>query len=511
MTNITENTINTESKLCEMPAGPCVVIIFGAAGDLTNRKLLPALYNLRLNKLLPETFAIVGLSRAPKDNLSFRDELTLSMQTYATTLFDNEQWDWFKERIYYLQGNFDDHQSYVDLSQLLHTVDINHGTMGNYLFYLATAENYFEPIVEQISKVNLHQGSEEQWRHFIIEKPFGRDLPSARQLDKQLLSVLKENQIYRIDHYLGKETVQNIPIFRFGNSIFEPAWNNHYIDHIQITVAETVGVENRGGFYEKAGALSDMVPNHIFQLLSLIAMEPPTTFNADVLRNKKTELINAIRPLTADDVRHCVVRGQYGEGEIDGQSVSAYRGEHRVAPDSNMETFVAIKLMIDNWRWSDVPFYLRTGKRLPQRATEIAIKFKSPPLCLFRNSTVSNLVPNYLIMHIQPHEGISLQFGAKIPGPLLQIGSVQMDFDYQDYFGPSPSTGYETLIYDCMVGDQTLFQRDDNVEACWQVVQPIQEVWGLEKPTDFANYAAGTWGPNAANLLITGDGREWRI
>ncbi len=511
MTITVTNPINIASNLCEMPAGPCVVIIFGAAGDLTKRKLLPALYNLHLNKLLPESFAIVGLSRAAKDSAAFRDELTLSMQTYATTVFDQEKWDWFKERTYYIQGNFDDPKSYVELGSLLKTVDINHGTQGNYLFYLATAEDYFEPIVEQISRANLHQGTEEQWRHFIIEKPFGRDLASARQLNKQLLSVLRESQIYRIDHYLGKETVQNMLIFRFGNSIFEPAWNNHYIDHIQITVAETVGVENRGGFYEKAGALRDMVPNHMFQLLSLIAMEPPTTFDADVLRTKKTELINAIRPLTTHDLQSSVVRGQYGDGEIDGESVSAYRMENRVDPQSNTETFVAMKLMIDNWRWSDVPFYLRTGKRLPQRTTEVAIKFKAPPLCLFRNTAVSHLVPNYLVMHIQPHEGIALQFGAKIPGPLLQIGSVQMDFDYQDYFGPSPSTGYETLIYDCMVGDQTLFQRDDNVEACWKVVQPIQEAWNEDKAVNFPNYACGTWGPADARELMTRDGREWRI
>ena len=499
------------ADLCEVPARPCVIIIFGAAGDLTKRKLMPALYNLRLNKQLPEDFAIIGLARAEKDDDTFKEELGAAMQEYATAQLDKEQWDWFKERTYYLQGNFDDAESYQRLTQVLQSVDSKHGTQGNYLFYLATAENYFETIVEQISQVNLHKCDENQWRHFIIEKPFGRDLESAHKLNKTLLSILKENQIYRIDHYLGKETVQNILVFRFGNGIFEPAWNNHYIDHVQITVAETVGVESRGGFYETAGALRDMVPNHLFQLLSYIAMEPPITFEADSVRTKKAEVISAIRPLTHDDVRLNVIRGQYDAGQIDDQPVQGYRKENRVAPDSPVETFVAMKLMIDNWRWVDVPFYIRTGKRLAKRTTEIAIQFKSPPLCLFRNTTVSELVPNYLIMHIQPHEGISLQFGAKTPGALMQIGRVQMDFNYQDYFGPSPSTGYETLIYDCMIGDQTLFQRDDNVEAGWRVVEPIQQVWNTDKPIEFPNYASGSWGPLAAHQLLSRDGRQWRI
>lgn len=497
--------------LCEMPAPPCVIVIFGAAGDLTKRKLLPALYNMRLHKLLPDSFAIIGLSRADKDTNAFREDLAAAMREYTTAPFNEEEWRWLKERIYYLKGSFENEDSYHNLVQLLQSVDNTHGTKGNYLFYLATTEDYFETIVQKISKVHLHQGDEQQWRRFIIEKPFGHDLASAHALNQELLSILKENQIYRIDHYLGKETVQNILVFRFGNGIFEPAWNNHYIDHVQITVAESVGVESRGGFYEKAGALRDMVPNHLFQLLSLIAMEPPNNFEADAVRTKKAEVVSAIRPLTHDDVRSYVVRGQYGDGEIDGQSVQAYHMENRVASDSAVETFVAMTLMIDNWRWAGVPFYLRTGKRLPKRVTEIAIQFKSPPFCLFRNTTVSHLVTNYLIMHIQPHEGISLQFGAKTPGPLLQVGRVQMDFDYQDYFGPSPSTGYETLIYDCMTGDQTLFQRDDNVEAGWRVVEPIQQVWNMEKPIDFPNYSAGSWGPFAAYQLLARDKRQWRI
>lgn len=509
VTVVDSNSIT--SNLCEMPAGPCAIVIFGAAGDLTKRKLLPSLYNLRLNKLLPANFAVIGFSRTDIDSEAFREDLTSSMKEYASERFDNEHWEWFKERIYYVKGTFEDAEAYSNLGKMLGTVDKKHGTAGNYLFYLATSEDYFETIVENVSQANLHQGQENQWRHFIIEKPFGHDLYSARELNKKLLSVLKENQVYRIDHYLGKETVQNLLVFRFGNGIFEPTWNHNYIDHVQITVAETVGVEGRGGFYEKAGNLRDMVPNHIFQLLSFIAMEAPTCFDADVIRTKKSELISSIRPISYEDVHTNVVRGQYGEGEIDGEPVPAYNTESRVAPDSRIETFTAMKLMIDNWRWVDVPFYLRTGKRLPKRTTEIAIKFKSPPECLFRNTTVSTLRSNYLIMHIQPHEGISLQFGAKIPGPLLQVGGVQMDFDYQDYFGPSPSTGYETLIYDCMVGDQTLFQRDDNVETCWSVVQPILDVWQAEKPLHFPNYASGTWGPKAAYDLIERDGRHWKV
>lgn len=317
MTTTVINPTTIVSNLCEMPPGPCAIVIFGAAGDLTKRKLLPALYNLRLNKLLPEHFAIIGLSRADKSSESFREELTLSTSEYAASRFNQEHWNWFKERIYYVQGTFEDPHAYHNLAELLGSVDNRHGTQGNYLFYLATSEDYFETIVQRISEANLHQGNDDQWRHFIIEKPFGHDLLSARELNQKLLSVLNEKQIYRIDHYLGKETVQNILVFRFGNGIFEPTWNHHHIDHVQITVAETVGVEGRGGFYEKAGALCDMVPNHMFQLLSFIAMEPPTCFDADVIRTKKSELINSIRPLSLEDVRKNIIRGQYAPGQID--------------------------------------------------------------------------------------------------------------------------------------------------------------------------------------------------
>lgn len=502
---------DTKATRTSEPAGPCILVIFGAAGDLTKRKLMPALYNLSLHGLLPTNFAIIGVSRADKNDQSFRDEITEAMKQFATNQLDNQKWSWFQERIYYLRGNFEEADTYARLKERLTKIDQEHGANNNYLYYLATAEDYFEKIIENLSSSGLSQEKEGVWRHVIIEKPFGNDLDSACALNRRILAVLKESQIYRIDHYLGKETVQNILVFRFGNGIFEPAWNSRYIDHIQITVAESVGIEGRGGFYEKAGALRDFVPNHLFQLLSLIAMEPPRCFEADAVRDKKSELLNSIHPFTEADVRRNAVRGQYGPGTINGKSVVGYRSENRVAADSNVETFVALKLKIDSWRWGSVPFYLRTGKYLPKRATEIAIQFKNPPLPLFRDEGTDILSPNFLAMHIQPNEGISLQFGAKIPGPTVRIGQVKMNFCYKDYFGASPSTGYETLIYDCMVGDPTLFQRADNVEAGWKVVKPIQDLWASEKPTDFPNYAAGSWGPTKADELITRDGWHWRM
>jgi glucose-6-phosphate 1-dehydrogenase len=347
------------------------------------------------------------------------------------------------------------------------------------------------------------------WRRVIIEKPFGRDYESARSLNKEIREVLDEKQIYRIDHYLGKETVQNILVFRFANGIFEPIWNRRYIDHIQITVAETVGVEQRGMYYDKAGTLRDMVPNHIFQLISLTAMEPPVSFDADVVRDEQTKILRALQPMTDEEVLTRTVRGQYGEGEVHGSKVQAYRSEPMVAPDSRTETFVAMKLHIDNWRWADVPFYLRTGKALPKRATQIVIQFKRAPFVLFRRTAVNRLEPNRLILHLQPDEGISLSFGAKIPGPVVQIGGVNMNFNYTDYFNATPQTGYERLLYDCMLGDATLFQRSDMVETAWHVVAPILDVWEALPPRRFPNYAAGTWGPPEADELLSKDNRHW--
>ncbi len=501
---------NQNNELLAQPAGSCIIVIFGAAGDLTKRLLLPALYNLARSNLLPKEFAIVGVARAPLSTDDFRSKISQDIQEFATVPVDAQLWEWFEQRLYYLQGEFQDANTYSQLQNLLAQVDSECGTEGNYLYYLATASNFFSDIISQLGEVGLTREENGHWRRVIIEKPFGHDLDSARALNKNISSVLQESQIYRIDHYLGKETVQNIMVFRFGNGLFEPIWNHHYIDHVQITVAETVGVEGRGGFYEGAGAVRDMVQNHMFQLLTMVAMEPPVSFEADAVRDEKSKVLRAIQPLTPEDVLTHTVRGQYGEGTVQAESVPAYRSEPRVAENSGTETFAALKLTIDNWRWADVPFYLRTGKRLPKRVSEIAIALKRVPSLLFRQTASSRLTPNFLIIRIQPDEGIHLQFGAKIPGPAMRMGTVEMDFCYANYFGSTPSTGYETLLYDCMIGDATLFQRSDNVELGWSVVTPILDVWQALPPRDFPNYAAGTWGPKEADDLLGRDGRQWR-
>jgi len=490
------------------PGDPCVMVIFGASGDLTKRKLIPALYNLAKDNLLSKDFALVGVARNEMNTDEFRDMINKEIGDFATTKLDPQQWEWLSKRIYYISGDFADPVVYQNLSNLLSTLDKEHNTRGNYFFYLATSPSFFAPVINQLGAAGL-VSEEHGWRRVIIEKPFGRDYDSARKLNKDIRKVLDEKQIYRIDHYLGKETVQNILVFRFANGIFEPIWNRRYIDHIQITVSETVGVEQRGMYYDTAGTLRDMVPNHIFQLISLTAMEPPVSFDADVVRDEQAKILRALTPMNDEEVLSRTVRGQYGEGIVKGQKVQAYRSEPMVAPDSRTETFVAMKLFIDNWRWADVPFYLRTGKALPKRATEIAIQFKRAPFVLFRKTAVDRLEPNRLILHLQPDEGISLSFGAKIPGPVVQIGGVNMNFNYTDYFNATPQTGYERLLYDCMLGDATLFQRSDMVETAWHVVAPIQDVWDALPPRKFPNYAAGTWGPPEADELLTKDHRHW--
>jgi glucose-6-phosphate 1-dehydrogenase len=487
-----------------------VIVIFGAAGDLTKRLLLPALYNLARGNLLPKECAIVGVARAEMSTEDFRTKLSQAIQEFATVEVDDQLWQIFAQRFYYLSGNFQDANTFHQLKDLLEEIDEDWGTQGNYLYYLATASGFFCDIVQQLGSIALTHEENGQWRRVIIEKPFGHDLTSARELNQRISHVVQESQIYRIDHYLGKETVQNILVFRFGNGIFEHIWNHHYIDHVQITVAETVGVESRGGFYEGVGAIRDMVQNHLFQLLSMIAMEPPVSFDADAVRDEKSKLLKAIQPFSAEAVLTQVVRGQYGEGKIKDKAVPAYRSEARVAPDSSTETYAALKLTIDNWRWAGVPFYLRTGKRLPKRVTEIAVQFKQVPSLLFRHTSIDRLTPNFLIIRIQPSEGIHLQFGAKVPGPRVMMSGVEMDFCYANYFGTTPSTGYETLLYDCMIGDATLFQRSDNVELGWTVVEPILDVWSALPPRNFANYAAGSWGPTDAEALLARDGRHWR-
>jgi glucose-6-phosphate 1-dehydrogenase len=491
-------------------ADPCVMVIFGVTGDLTRRKLIPALYNLASQHLLSREFAVVGIGRTPMTTDEARKKLSEGFKQFATGPVDSDLWEWFVRRLHYIPGNFDDPATYDKLQETLQTVEKDHGTHGNVFFYLATAPDFFCDIVERLSSVGLMKEQNGQWRRVIIEKPFGHDLDSARALNQHLLKVVGENQIYRIDHYLGKETVQNILAFRFANGIFEPIWNRRYIDNVQISVAETVGVEKRGDYYDKAGALRDMVPNHIMQLITLSAMEPPISFEANAVRDEQAKILHAIQPFTSEDVLSKTVRGQYGEGMVDGQRVPSYRAEPGVPPDSKTETFVAMKLLIDNWRWAGVPFFLRTGKRLPSRSTHIVIEFRRAPFILFRETQVDDLMPNQLIMHIQPEEGISLRFAAKTPGPAMRLGEVDMDFNYADYFGQTPSTGYERLLHDCMIGDPTLFQRADMVEAGWSIVTPMLDVWKALPPRNFPNYPAGKWGPKEADELLERDGRSWR-
>jgi glucose-6-phosphate 1-dehydrogenase len=488
-------------------AGPCILVIFGAAGDLTKRKLAPALYNLVKANLLPGNFAIIGFSHDELSRDQFQSQLIsfLPAEDKGTA-----HWNWFIERLHYVRGGFTDPDAYAALKQCLTELDIQYGTQGNYLFYLATAPKFFAPIAEQLANAKLSVQEDNRWRRIVIEKPFGHDLESARVLNQQLKAVLKERQIYRIDHYLGKETVQNILVFRFDNAIFEPIWNRRYVDHVQITNAETVGVEQRGGYFDTAGTLRDMVPNHLMQLLSLTTMESPVSFQADAVRNEQAKVLHAIQPLDSEDVLHSSVRGQYGEGNLNGNTVPGYRNEAGVSAESRTETFAALKLCIDNWRWAGVPFYLRTGKRMAKRHTEITIQFKRTPFTIFRHTPVHELHTNRLVIQIQPAEGISLSFGAKVPGPVLRVGSVDMSFEYSKYFQAEAYTGYEVLLYDCMIGDATLFQRADMVEAGWSVVDPVLDVWKVLPPRKFPNYAAGSWGPKAADELLEQDGRMWR-
>ena len=491
-------------------APPCAMVIFGAAGDLTKRKLIPALYNVAKSNLLSREFAVIGVARADLNDDSFRLRLREDIQKYATGEVDPEVWTWLERHLYYVRGTFSDAETYERLRRCLQEVEATHGTRGNVFYYLATLPESFAEIVHHLGTAGLAQENEGHFRRVIVEKPFGRDLQSARQLNAELAQVLGEHQIYRIDHYLGKETVQNILVFRFANGIFEPIWNRQYVDHVQIMAAETVGVEGRGNYYESSGALRDMVPNHLFQLLTLTAMEPPVSFAADAVRDEQAKILQAVQPLEPEQVLRNAVRGQYGASNHAEARLPAYRSEPGVSPNSSTETYVGLRLQIENWRWAGVPFYLRTGKRMGKRTTEIAIQFKRAPLILFRDTPVDHLMPNWLVIQIQPEEGISLSFGAKVPGPVVQIGRVNMEFDYADYFGATPSTGYERLLYDCMCGDATLFQRADMVDAGWRVVSPIQDVWTALPARNFPNYAAGSWGPREADELLEREGRQWR-
>jgi len=496
---------------CLDPPGaePSIIVIFGASGDLTKRKLLPSLYNLATYGLLSPNTAIVGVARRELSPEVFRDQLTEAIAQFGTQRIDSALWAKFRERIYYCQGDFDNPTTYDKLSQLLAEAGKKHATNGNALFYLSVQPGYFGAIAEQLKASGLASEAENRWRRVIIEKPFGRDLASARTLNAKLSSALQEKQIYRIDHYLGKETAQNLLVFRLGNSMFEPIWNRRYIDHVQITVAESIGIEGRGSFYETAGAFRDVMQNHMFMLLALVAMEPPTSLSGEAVRNEKVKLLESMRLLKAEEVLQGTVRGQYGPGLVDGKKTPGYREEPNVLPASTVETFAAMKLAVDNWRWAGVPFYLRSGKRLPRRSTEIVVRFKSPPISLFTDSESDPLGPNRLIMHIQPKEGITFQVRAKTPGPSICTKGVKLEFDYHQFGTVAPTTGYEKLLYDCMVGDSTLFHRTDMVEAAWKVADPILDAWGNNPPKDFPNYAPGAWGPPAAELLMKRDNHEW--
>lgn len=483
-------------------------MIFGANGDLTKRLIVPALYNLARTGLLPSRLALVGVGHNDKTSEQWRDglrEFLEQMLSKTEQAIDESLWKAVSQNMIFLKGDFEKPETYKTLDGLLGKIDKDVGLGGNVLFYLATADRFFAPIAGKLGEAGLVK-DDKGFRRVIVEKPFGHDLQSARDLNAYLLNYLKEDQIYRIDHFLGKETVQNIMALRFANGLFEPIWNRDRIDHVQITVAESIGIEGRGNFYEKTGALRDMVPNHLFQLVAMTAMEPPVSFDAEDIRAKKAELFKAMHTLAMTDV----VRGQYDTGTVQGEPVAAYRREPNVSPDSNIETYVAMRLKIDNWRWAGVPFYLRTGKRLNIRSSDIAIRFKQAPHALFRDTPVEELDADWLILRIQPDEGIRLRFNAKRPGPAMTLESVSMRFNYKDYFHQAPAVGYETLIYDCLIGDATLFQRADQVEAAWALVEPVLKGWHDTHPRHFPNYAAGSEGPSAANDLLAKDGRSWR-
>jgi glucose-6-phosphate 1-dehydrogenase len=493
------------------PAPPNVMIIFGAGGDLTRRKLIPALFHLCNARLLPESFAVLGLDRLAMDDDAFRGHLAEHIRDHLGAVFDQAVWDRLLGRVHYMKIDMLSEADYEHLCERLMKLDAERATDGNYLFYLAIPPSLFGPVTDHLGEVGLLHETEDDWRRVIIEKPFGRDLESAVVLNRELHRNMDEEQIYRIDHYLGKETVQNIMVFRFANGFIEPLWNRNHIDHVQITVAESVGVEHRGAYYEEAGALRDMIPNHLLVLLGFIAMEPPNSFESRALRDEVNKVLDAIQPLSPEDVLTHAVRGQYAEGTMpDGEQVMAYRSSPGVDPGSRTETFAALKLTMDNWRWAGVPFYVRTGKRLTAQYSEIAIQFRRAPTIMFKDTDVEKVEPDMLVIRIQPNEGIQMSFGAKIPGPTMRVGTVNMDFCYEDYFGNKPATGYETLIYDCMNGDATLYKHADTVEKGWEIVQSVMDVWAALPPRDFPNYAAGTWGPGAAGDLLKNDGRRWR-
>ena len=488
---------------------PATVVIFGASGDLTQRKLVPALYSLASEGSISRA-AIVGYSRSSIADDDFRDRMRAGIDEFARRRpADEDLWASFGQSIFYQQGGFDDLAAFERLKVRLEEIEKSLGLPGNRLFYLATPPSVFAPIVKNLGAVGLVDPAESPFARVIIEKPFGRDLSSARELNQQIRSVLKERQIYRIDHYLGKETVQNLLVFRFANGIFEPLWNNKYVDHVQITGAETLGLGGRGGYFDQAGILRDMVQNHLLQVVSLAAMEPPIAFNGETVRDEKVKVMQALRPIEVADIDDRVIRGQYTGGSVLGTTVPGYREEDGVDANSHTETFVGLKLAIDNWRWAGVPFYLRSGKRMPKKVTEVAIHFKSAPHRLFRQMHMADSYANVLSIRIQPDEGITMNIGAKIPGPAVEISPVTMEFRYASSFGVAPPEAYERLLLDSLIGDSTLFIREDEVDASWSFITPIHEAWREHKIRPFP-YAAGTWGPQESHDLLGDDGHKWR-
>jgi len=499
---------NRSGSLYGGTADPCAVVLFGASGDLAKRKVIPAMYDLACHDSLGSRYAVVGFARTPMTDELFRTSTGEAAKTMSEIgPIDPQQWADFAACLYYQAGDYSDPQAYQQLAQRLQQLDTEKKLGGNRLFYLSTPPEVYPHIVEQLGRAGLARPSSAgSWVRIIIEKPFGRDLASAKELNNIVHNVFEEQQVYRIDHYLGKDTVQNLLVLRFGNGIFEPLWNRNYVDSVQITAAETLGVERRGGFYETAGALRDMIQSHVLQLTSLVAVEPPASFDATAVRNEKLKVLQCIRPFDLERVAQSAVRGQYAPGQLNGTRVPGYREEPGVSQTSRTETFVAARLIIDNWRWAGVPFYLRTGKRLAKRSTEIMIQFRCAPHLVFRDREIE---PNRLVLNIQPDEGISVSFGAKRPGTEMRIGNVNMNFSYKEGFGDASRSAYATLLNDCLRGDATLFDRGDNVEAAWALVDPILDVWSAARTGKVPEYSSGSWGPRESDLLLERDGRQW--
>jgi glucose-6-phosphate 1-dehydrogenase len=487
---------------------PCSIILFGASGDLAKRKVIPAMFDLAQNNSLGERYAITGFARTSMTDDSFRGMLGEAAKTISEVgPIDPAKWDAFAANLHYCAGDYADPEAYKRLAAQLDEIDKQKNLCGNRLFYLSTPPEVYQNIIEHLGQAGLaHPTCPGSWVRIIVEKPFGRDLASAKELNKMVLNVFEEKQVYRIDHYLGKDTVQNLLVLRFGNGIFEPLWNRNYVDHVQITASETLGVERRGGFYETAGALRDMIQSHVLQLTSLVAVEPPASFDATAVRNEKLKVLQSIRPFNLEMVAQSVIRGQYAPGKNGCKTIAGYRDEPGVGRTSRTETFVGMRLLIDNWRWAGVPFYLRTGKRLAKRSTEIMIQFKRAPHIVFREREVQ---PNRLVLNIQPDEGICVSFGAKKPGTEMAIGNVAMNFSYKEGFGGNSRSAYATLLNDCLRGDATLFDRGDSVEAAWSLVDPILDVWSAAKTATVPEYPAGTWGPRESDQLLERDGRQW--